>query len=198
MNYLAHIFLSGRHEEILIGNFIADSISNKKIEELPEGMKKGILLHRKIDSFTDSHPKVKESTKLLNQAHGKYAPVMLDIFYDYFLMKNWKRYSDEDFDVFKKRSYRILEENMKWIPPKMRKNLPGMIAADWLTSYGKLEGIEFTIGKVKNRVSKPDFLDNPIESIFDHEEMLNDNFNIFFPDLMEVTSQKLKKLGVTD
>jgi len=198
MNYLAHIFLSGKNEEVLIGNFIADSIRNKQVEELPEGMKKGVLLHRKIDTFTDQHPAVKETTKLLNAAHGKYAPVLLDIFYDYFLMKNWERYSDEDFDIFKERSYRILEKHMEWIPLKMRKNLPAMIAADWLTSYGKLEGIEFTISKVKSRVSKPDFLENPIESIFDHEEMLNNNFNLFFPDLQQVVKEEMKILRIID
>lgn len=198
MNYLAHIFLSGKNDEVMIGNFIADSTTNKMVKELPEDIRKGVFLHRKIDSFTDRHPSVKEATKLLNRAHGKYAPVLLDIFFDYFLIKNWKKYSKEEFEIFRIRSYRILEKYMDWIPMKMRKNLPVMIASDWLANYGKLEGIEFTIGKVKSRVSKPDFLENPIESIFDHEDLLNKNFNLFFPDLQQVVKEEMKILGIID
>ncbi len=182
----------------MIGNFIADSISNKRVKDLPEDIRKGVLLHRKIDAFTDQHPAVKEATKLLNGAHGKYAPVLLDIFFDYFLIKNWERYSKEEFSFFKNRSYLVLEKYMDWIPVKMRKHLPSMIASDWLASYGRLEGIEFTVGKVTSRVSKPDFLENPIESIFDHEEILNDNFNLFFPDLQQVVKEEMKNLGIID
>lgn len=196
MNFLAHIFLSGHHEQVLVGNFIADSITNKQVADYPADVKKGIMLHRKIDSFTDQHLKVKESTKLLNPAHGKYAPVLLDIFYDYYLINNWERYTDEPFDDFTKRAYRILNENFNFIPPKMASKLPIMIKENWLANYGKLEGIEFTVEKVMKRVSKPEFLEASIESIFDHTEELNKNFNIFFPELQAHTQEAMKDLGI--
>ena len=198
MNFLAHIFLSGKNEAVLIGNFIADSVSNKMVEKYPIDIQKGIHLHRKIDHFTDTHPKVKESTKLLNPAHGKYAPVLLDIFYDYFLIRNWERYSSKNFEDFTKRAYQILEANFEHVPHSLRKNLPAMIESNWLANYGKLEGIEFTVKKVMNRVSKPKKLENSIETIFDHFDEINEKFNVFFPELVEFSKLERKKLGIID
>ena len=165
---------------------------------MPPEIQKGIQLHRLIDSFTDTHPKVKESTKFLNAAHGKYAPVLLDIFYDYYLIKNWYRYTDVDFEEYIQNTYHVLEKNMEFIPQKLAKYLPRMISDNFLSRYGYLDGIAFTVGKVQNRVSKPEFLDNPIESIFDHEESLNTNFNLFFPDLQEAARSKRVELGIVD
>ena len=196
MNFLAHIFLSGHNEELMIGNFIADSVSNKMMDKYSEGIRKGVRLHRKIDSYTDKHPKVKESTKLLNPAHGKYAPVLLDIFYDYFLTKNWELYSDENFKDFTKNAYTILTAYHQQMPPSLHKNLPSMIENDWLSSYGKLEGIEFTISRVMKRVSKPEQLEDSIESIFDHFDELNNNFNVFFPDLQRYVKEEIRQLGI--
>ena len=67
MNFLAHIYLSGENEGIIIGNFIADGIKGKKYEIYPHAIQKGILLHRAIDSYTDGHPTVRQSTKRLHK-----------------------------------------------------------------------------------------------------------------------------------
>lgn len=198
MNFLAHLFLSGTNEQVMIGNFIADSIRHKEIKNQPVDVQKGIQLHQRIDSFTDTHPKVKECTKLLHAAHGKYAPVLIDIFYDYFLIKNWSRYTDLDFEEFIQNAYHILEQNMEFVPPKLARYLPRMIDDNFLARYGYLDGIAFTVGKVQNRVSKPKLLDNPIESIFDHEQSLDINFNLFFPELKEAARLKRIELGIVD
>jgi len=85
MNFLAHLFLSFDNEDIMIGNFIADMIRNKDVSTFSEGVQKGIALHRKIDSYTDVHPIVKQGTKLMQPYHSKYSPVVIDVFYDYLL-----------------------------------------------------------------------------------------------------------------
>ena len=87
MNYLAHVYLSGSDQNIMIGNFIADSIKGSKYLEYPIAIQKGILLHRKIDSFTDHHPSFRNSTKKLHQRYGHYSGIIVDIFYDHFLAK---------------------------------------------------------------------------------------------------------------
>ncbi|MEX0290603.1 MAG: DUF479 domain-containing protein, partial [Flavobacteriaceae bacterium] len=94
MNFLAHIYLSFGDDEITIGNFIADSIRGKKYKHLPERVQKGVILHRAIDTFTDAHPTVRQSSKRLHENYSHYSRVIVDIFYDHFLAKNWKNYSD--------------------------------------------------------------------------------------------------------
>ncbi|MEM6697160.1 MAG: hypothetical protein AAF599_02100 [Bacteroidota bacterium] len=83
MNYLAHLFLSCEDEELLIGNFIADFVKNRYREELSPRVLEGIQLHRVIDSFTDRHPVVVQTTRLLHPKHHKYSPVLMDVFFDY-------------------------------------------------------------------------------------------------------------------
>ena len=82
MNYLAHLFLSCQDEDLVIGNFIADSIRNKEVATFSPAIQQGISLHRKIDAYTDSHPIVRLSTRRLHPHHHKYAPVVIDIFFD--------------------------------------------------------------------------------------------------------------------
>ena len=84
MNFLAHIYLSGDDDELKIGNFIADSVKGKKFSQFPDQVQKGITLHRKIDSYTDSHPIVRESVLRLFPKYGHYSSVIVDILYDHF------------------------------------------------------------------------------------------------------------------
>ena len=94
MNFLAHIYLSGNNDLVTIGNFIADGIRGKKYLEFPIDIQTGILLHRQIDTFTDAHKTVRESTKRLHKNYSHYSGVIVDILYDHFLAKNWASYSD--------------------------------------------------------------------------------------------------------
>jgi acyl carrier protein phosphodiesterase len=89
MNHLAHFVLSGGDADLAIGNFVADFITNRQLPDFSAGVQRGIWLHREIDAFTDSHPIVKQSTKRLHPFHHKYSPVIVDVYYDYLLAKNW-------------------------------------------------------------------------------------------------------------
>ena len=92
MNHLAHFVLSNNDDDLAIGNFVADFITNRQLPNFTEGVQRGIWLHRAIDAFTDSHPVVKQSTKRLHPFHHKYAPVIVDIYYDFLLAKNWDKF----------------------------------------------------------------------------------------------------------
>ena len=65
MNILAHCLLSGNDAEVLLGNFIADGLSRKQWETLPDQVQIGIRLHHFIDEFTDKHPVVLSLVDLL-------------------------------------------------------------------------------------------------------------------------------------
>ncbi|MGB3774600.1 MAG: DUF479 domain-containing protein, partial [Leeuwenhoekiella sp.] len=94
MNFLAHIYLSQYDEQVTIGNFIADGIKGSKYKQFPIPIQKGILLHRSIDAYTDAHHLVRKSTKRLHPHYHHYSGIIVDIFYDHFLAKNWSSYSD--------------------------------------------------------------------------------------------------------
>lgn len=190
MNFLAHLFLSCNDEALLIGNFIADSIRNRDVANYAEGIQRGITLHRKIDSYTDNHPIVRQGTKRLQPLHRKYSAVIIDIFYDYLLVKNWERYSGQSLHEFTQRVYRILEQYQPILPPNLKRALPRMIEHDWLTNYGKLEGIAYTFSRMQHRVSQPQLLLNATESLIRDEGLLMEEFNLFFPDVIQMVERE--------
>lgn len=185
VNFLAHLFLSEHHEDLLIGNFLADYLKNKEVAKLPRPVQEGIRLHRKIDSFTDKHPAVLNSVRRLRPVHGKFAPVVLDVCFDYVLIKNWDKYSDIHLKEFTQEVYKILEKNIHIMPEFLQRRLPHMIADDWLVGYGTKEGLEFTFSRMKLRTSFPRFFENAVDSLMKDYQLYEDDFNLFFPDIID-------------
>ena len=100
MNFLAHIYLSQGHPKVTIGNFIGDFVKGTQIDRYDDEIRKGILLHRAIDHFTDTHEIVKKSKDRLRGNFRHYAPVIVDVFYDHILAREWKKYAQEDLNDF--------------------------------------------------------------------------------------------------
>ncbi|MBK9014895.1 MAG: DUF479 domain-containing protein [Saprospiraceae bacterium] len=185
MNFLAHIYLSGPDEHLLVGNFLADFISNKEVAKLPPSIQKGVQMHRQIDSFTDRHPMVKQGARRLHPSHGKYAPVILDVCHDFLLAQNWERYSDKSLEAFSANVYEVLLRHLPIMPTILHDRLPKMVADNWLVRYGTEDGLRFTFSRVKMRSSAPHFFENAVESLTKHYDDFNDEFNSFFPDIID-------------
>ncbi len=185
MNFLAHIYLSCDNEDLLIGNFIADFIRNKEVPNFSPEIQKGIILHRQIDTFTDEHPLVKKGTRRLQEAHHKYAPVIVDVWYDYLLANNWDRYSGESLDDFCEGVYQVLEKRIDELPLKLQKRLPMMIEHKWLQAYGTDDGIRYTFKRLSERLSKPEYLDGVVDNLLGFNEEMTEEFNLFFPEVIE-------------
>ncbi len=94
MNYLAHFFLAENTPESLLGNLLGDFVKGSAVNLYPQEIIKGIYLHRKVDSYTDSHAIVRSSKSLVCSQRRRFAGVLIDVFYDHFLAKNWREYSE--------------------------------------------------------------------------------------------------------
>lgn len=186
MNYLAHLFLSCHDDDLVIGNFIADTIRNKEVAKLPLAIRQGVMLHRKIDSFTDSHPIVRQGTARLHPHHHKYSPVVIDVFFDNLLAHNWGKYSVESLPDFAKRMYQLLTERQLDLPLKMQKYVPNMIANDWLQKYGTMDGLQYTFERLDKRTKFPSNFKNAVSHLQADFDDFNDEFNLFFPDVQEM------------
>lgn len=190
MNFLAHTFLSCNDEQLLLGNFLADFLKNKEVILLPEGIQKGIFLHRQIDSFTDEHPMVRQGTRRLQAYHHKYSSVIIDIYYDYLLANNWSLYTEESLEGFTQKVYTILEKNMHLMPQRLQGRIANMIAHEWLISYSKKDGLAYTFQRVKERVSQPEQFAGVMDSLDRDIEALTIEFNSFFPDIIKFVHQE--------
>ncbi|MEN2413335.1 acyl carrier protein phosphodiesterase [Flavobacterium mesophilum] len=194
MNFLAHIYLSGDNDLIKIGNFMADGIRGKQFEIFPEDVQKGILLHRFIDTYTDSHDIFRQSTKRLHEKYHHYAGVIVDIVYDHFLAKNWTKYSDENLESFINRFYKSLGDNYSILTEKTQGLMPYMIERNWLLSYRTVEGIHQILTQMDRRsknVSKMQYASEELKEFYNEFE---EEFTLFFEDLRLNAHQKLISL----
>jgi acyl carrier protein phosphodiesterase len=190
MNFLAHLFLARHNDDWMVGNLIADFISNKELNGLSPQVREGVMVHRYIDTFTDKHEAVKASTRRLRFVYHKYAPVVADIYYDYLLIKNWETYTDMDFEQFRYQTYDMLLARMEEMPPNLKERLPKMIAHDWLKNYGTEAGLQFTFDQFAKRTTfKVDF-SQAAELLMEYLPEFDDDFNAFFPEIMEYVAHQ--------
>lgn len=194
MNFLAHIYLSGKDEDLTIGNFIADSIKGRKYLNYPEGIQKGILLHRAIDYYTDTHPVVRKSTSRLFKNYSHYSAVIIDIFYDHFLANNWNKYSDTPLENFITDFYLLLQKNFSVLPETVQQFYPYMVEDNWLLSYASVDGIKRILYQMNRRTGGKSKMDEAVKELDEFYSEFEADFNEFFPDLQEFSKEKINTL----
>lgn len=190
MNYLAHIYLSGTNDKILIGNFIGDYIKGNDFNKYPPLVKKGIILHRRIDSFTDRHKIVHQSMKYFAPRYHKYAGIIIDILYDHFLVLNWKKYTDETLEEMKDRVFHILKSNYAIFPERVQFFVPSFIKNDWIEIYSTVEGIVNVLVRMSMRTTLPDYSEFAREVLHKYYVQLQSEFLIFFPEIIRYVRQR--------
>lgn len=193
MNYLAHIYLSESSEENMLGNFLGDFVSKSLEDEFEYSIRQGIFMHKKLDTFTDSHPDFLRSRKRISSTNRRLSGVLIDIFYDHFLAKNWYDYSSTPLEEYADSFYRILEKFSYCLPDKLVRRMPFIIEENWLLSYRGISGIERTVDRIAKRFSNTRHpLVNPIDELINNYESLEIDFKYFYPHAIEYAN-KLKR-----
>ncbi|WP_298955248.1 acyl carrier protein phosphodiesterase [uncultured Nonlabens sp.] len=194
MNYLAHIYLSKEDKELRIGNFIADSVRGKDFSMFPDRVAQGIILHRHIDTFTDTHPIVRKSKDLIRGEYGHWSSVIIDIYYDHFLAANWSDFHEQALEDYVQEFYKDLHLHYSILPNKVQNFLPHMVEQNWIHSYATVDGISRILYQMNNRTkgrSKMNFA--PIDLVKHYNE-LERHFRAFFEDLEFHVKQRLLEL----
>lgn len=194
MNFLAHIYLSGNNDLLKIGNFMADSVRGHRYLEYPDELRKGILLHRYIDTFTDANPIYRKSKHRLHEKYGHYSGVIMDIVYDHFLAKNWNTYSDVPLEEYASTFYNLLQNNYAILTAKTQKMIPYMIARNWLVSYATLEGLEMILFQMDYRTQHRAHMQEAIVEVKNFYSQFEEEFTLFFEELRNHCEEKLKEL----
>lgn len=194
MNFLAHIYLSGDHDLIKIGNFMADGIRGKHFETFPLDVQKGIVLHRAIDTFTDAHPVFRQSTKKLHERYHHYSGVIVDVFYDHFLAKNWSQFSNENLEDYIQRFYQSLHDNKTILTERTIGLMPYMIQHNWLWNYRTVEGINQILTQMDSRTKNKSKMRFATEELLECYTEFEQEFTAFFEDLRIYAKQKLIEL----
>ncbi len=192
MNFLAHIYLSGNNDLVKIGNFMADGIRGNEHLTMKTYIKKGVTLHRHIDTFTDLHPIYRQSKHRLHKKYGHYSGVIMDILYDHFLAKNWSKYSDEPLEKFVETFYKSLEKNYNSLTIRTKNFMPYMIDQNWLASYATIAGIEKILFQMDYRTKHRANMQEAVIELQQFYTEFEEEFTIFFEELQQFTKEKIK------
>ena len=184
MNFLAHIYLSGDVDEVKIGNFIGDYVKGSAFHIYPENIKKGILLHRFIDSFTDKSTHTIDAKQLFAPKYRKYAGIVIDIIYDHYLASNWDKYSFTPLEEYIDDFHNLLVRSNEMLPKEVQEFIPRLIKNKRLYSYREIGGVWSVLKTMPKYTSLPDHTDFAIETLKNNYEFLKHNFFLFFSDII--------------
>ena len=194
MNYLAHAFLSGADKQILVGNFIADAVKGKAVNNYPDEIRRGIILHRFIDEYTDHHAMHRASRSKLTSRYRHYAGVLVDIYYDHYLAKNWQQYAEISLDKFTAGVYQTLTGYQDILPEKIQYMLKYMVPQNWLLNYAHLSGIERVLKGMANRAKFDSQMQHGVEDLELNYTDFEEEFTMFFPDLQQFVDEKIQSI----
>lgn len=195
MNYLAHIYLSGDENNLLkLGNFAADSIKGKAYKKYPLAIQHGIILHREIDSFTDTHPIVFDSKHRIFKKYRHYSSVIVDMFYDHFLAKNWNNYHPTKLPIYIENFYLMLKYNYELLPKSVQNFYPYMVSDNWLLSYKEIDGLSKILTQMSSRIRGKIKLQDSIVELEKYYEDFEQEFTSFFIELEAFSAQKKKEI----
>lgn len=189
MNLVAHQFLSFNQPEIQIGNYLGEVVKGNKYQNYPIKIQQGILLHRNIDYFTDTNNIVKESTSYFHTTQHKYAPIIIDLMYDYFLIKHWNQYSKVPFNILKKDCYTLFKDNFLIYPSSLQEMTSHLIKHDWFENYKTLEGIQRTLNGISKRAKFSNNLQHSLNCMIQYEEIIEQHFLLFMPEVIKMSKE---------
>jgi acyl carrier protein phosphodiesterase len=180
MNILMHLLLSGPDEETLVGNLMGDFVKGRLDERFSPGIRRGLELHRAIDTFAQTNDVFRQSRLRIDPGFGHFRGVLVDLFYDHFLAVNWDDYSREPFAAFLRRTCAIVLAHERELPERLRVLIPGMFT-ELLPSYVELGGIDRALGRMSRRLSRPNPLAEGGRELRRHYGELRDDFRLFYP-----------------
>jgi len=198
MNFLAHAYLSGNNEKVLLGNFMGDFIKGKQYKDYEIAIAKGVLLHREIDQFTDNNKIVLQSKIRLRKAISHYAGVVVDIFYDHFLIHQWESFSTITLKNFISNIYNVVEKYDHLLPAAAKTMIPFMIEQDWLLGYGQIEGLTRSLRGISKRSRFHPPLIDTIPILQNDYASFEAEFMTFFPQLIRHVENIKQELGLTE
>jgi acyl carrier protein phosphodiesterase len=184
MNWLAHLYLSEPTPQFRLGNLLPDLVSPRVLAAMPPEYQPGILCHRRIDAFTDEHPVFRRSIRRIEPPFQRYGGVLIDIFYDHILAREWKSFATVPLPEFAAEVYASFEAQWPHVPPDARPRLAAMCRTNWLCSYGEISGITEALTRIGAHLRRPVDLAATVPNFVRDYEAFCGDFAEFFPQLI--------------
>lgn len=184
MNYLAHTLLARGDADLEVGGILGDYVRGRPNPALPAGLRRGIMLHRAVDTYTDRHARVVAARALFDPPFRRYAGIMLDVWFDHCLAREFSRWSALSLDDFSARLRKRVDARAVWLPPSLDRFAAFMHERDLPAAYVQPEVIGEVLAGLGRRLSRANPLDRALPVLAARNRVLRDHFNAFFPDLV--------------
>lgn len=196
MNFLAHLALAGPSDASRIGNLLGDFEKGTPAslrERLPAPIVEGIVMHRRIDRFTDSHPVFQQARLLLAPERRRFAGIIIDIYFDHLLNKHWASYHPGTVPDFAAEIYQTFDRHPTWLGTQLGPLVPRIKAENWLAAYSTVEGIEHTLGRVANRSPRLAPIAHATPDLIAEKAAFESHFLQFYPAIRQFAAEALGK-----
>ncbi|ALI02759.1 ACP phosphodiesterase [Pseudomonas sp. FW306-02-F02-AA] len=194
MNYLAHLHLGGQRPGQMLGSLYGDFVKGRLQGQFNPEIEAAIQLHRSIDVFTDRHPLVDLALSRFTLTRRRYAGIVLDVFFDHCLARDWRLYADQPLEQFTSDVYRVLAAEPQ-LPGRLAQIAPHMEANDWLGSYREFAVLDQVLRGISRRLSRPEELAAAMEELQRLYEPLSEDFRLFYPQLQFFAQDHLERLN---
>ncbi|QEL14192.1 acyl carrier protein phosphodiesterase [Limnoglobus roseus] len=189
MNFLAHLHLSHDTPDHRVGNVLADFVRNPVVKLLPETIQAGVRQHRAVDAFTDRHGLVQRSIVRISKNWGWFSGIIIDVYYDHILAREWDRYSDEPLRDFADRMYGVMHDCVPHVEVAARPFFERFVADDRLFRYRTAEGIADTLARLSRRIAermptRAVSLQDAMPDLLANHAGLCEDFHAFYPELI--------------
>ncbi len=189
MNFLAHLVLAEDNAQARVGNLLGDFCHGVDISTLPPAVYAGLLRHRAIDRFTDAASEVRAAKALFSAQRRRFAPVMVDVLFDHFLLLHWQRFDQRPYAPLCQQIYQDLWQQRAMMPPAMAATVTSIVQHDWFASYRSLADIGLALDRIAGRIRFANQFCGSIAEIRLHYGELNQLFLQFYPQLQAYVRQ---------
>jgi acyl carrier protein phosphodiesterase len=185
VNFLAHIWLARGDDEAMLGALLGDFVGSAGIDRYNPTMQREIRLHWRIDRYTDHHPAVVAARALFPQGRRRFAGILLDVYFDHLLARDWARYGELPLARFTEHFYRVMLAQFAILPPDLQRIAKHMAEHDWLGSYRERDNVDFAVSRIAKRLSRHgDALVECLPILRAHEREVEQCFAVFLPELI--------------
>jgi acyl carrier protein phosphodiesterase len=199
VNYLAHTLLSSHTPEAIVGGMLGDFVKGSVPARYGPEVRAAILTHRAIDRYTDAHELHRASRALVSPERRRFAGILVDVFYDHFLVRHWARFSAQPLPGFTQSVYAALQSRHDSLPERLQRILPHMAGDDWLGSYGDLDSVYAALHGIARRFSRfprAAVLLDGIEELENNYTALERQFLAFFPQVERFAREYAGEVGL--
>lgn len=195
MNHLAHARLAGPEPLDIAANLMGDFVRGRLDGRFPARVEAGLRLHRAIDVHTDDHPLHRRSRARLAPPFRRYAPILVDIYYDHFLARHFRHFHEQPVTAFTPVVYDSLERHEDLLPPRLQRLVPIWKRSDLLAGYADLQVIDRVFEGIAGRLRRENPIAGSGEPLRRDYEGFEADFLEFFPALVEFADHQREEIN---